>query len=427
MQKKTKKSIIRAAASVMLAALFLQSGGTLSFGAVAEAEKAKKNAAAQRKQQLEAERKKTQATIDRLNGLKSDVTQYIRELDKSLEEIGDEIDRLNGEIGGKEEEIRVTGEELAEAEAVADDQYADMKLRIKYMYEKGDTGFLDLLLNAKNLTDFFNHAEYVEKISEYDRTQLLSYEAACEEVREKKEVMETEMAELEDLKSAQVAKQESEKVLLASKQEELAGYNLKIDAAEDEVSAYNERIAAEQKEIEALEAEIRRQEEIERKRREEEERKRKEEEARKAAAASGGSTATANLGSLRLTWPCPGSGRITSSFGKRNSPTKGASTMHNGIDIGAPSGTAIVAAASGEVVTASYSSSAGNYIMISHGGGVYTLYMHCSKLNVSEGQQVKAGQTIGKVGSTGVSTGPHLHFGIRANGGYVNPSKYVSP
>ena len=426
MRNKTKKTLLRTAGSVLLIALFLRCGGTPSFGAVAEAEKAKKNAAAQRKQQLEDERKKTQATIDRLNGLKSDVTQYIRELDKSLEEIGDEIDRLDGEIGVKEEEIRVTGEELAAAEAVADDQYADMKLRIKYMYEKGDTGFLDLLLNAKNLTDFFNHAEYVEKISEYDRTQLLSYEAACEDVRDKKAVMETEMAELEDLKSAQVAKQESEKVLLASKQSELAGYNLKIDAAEDEISAYNERIAAEQKEIEALEAEIRRQEEIERKRREEEERKRKEEEARKAAAASGSKPA-ASLGSLRLVWPCPASGRITSGFGKRSSPTKGASTMHNGIDIGAASGSAIVAAASGEVVTASYSSSAGNYIMISHGGGIYTLYMHCSKLNVSEGQQVKAGQTIGKVGSTGVSTGPHLHFGIRANGGYVNPSKYVSP
>ena len=97
------------------------------------------------------------------------------------------------------------------------------------------------------------------------------------------------------------------------------------------------------------------------------------------------------------------------------------------IDIGASSGSAIVAAAAGTVVVSTYSYSAGNYIMLNHGGGVYTVYMHCSQLLVSEGQQVSQGQTIAKVGSTGYSTGPHLHFGIRHGGRYVNPQTYVSP
>ena len=97
------------------------------------------------------------------------------------------------------------------------------------------------------------------------------------------------------------------------------------------------------------------------------------------------------------------------------------------MDIGASTGSGIVAAAAGTVVIATYSYSAGNYIMINHGGGVYTVYMHCSQLLASEGQDVIQGQTIAKVGSTGYSTGPHLHFGIRANGQYVNPSNYVSP
>ncbi len=121
------------------------------------------------------------------------------------------------------------------------------------------------------------------------------------------------------------------------------------------------------------------------------------------------------------------SGRITSGFGGRTSPTEGASSNHQGIDIGASSGSDIIAAADGTVTISTYSYSAGNYVMINHGGGVSTVYMHCSKLLVSAGETVKKGQVIAKVGSTGYSTGPHLHFGVRLNGSYVNPSKYVSP
>ena len=154
-----------------------------------------------------------------------------------------------------------------------------------------------------------------------------------------------------------------------------------------------------------------------------------EEEKKKAAAANKAAQTykTVSLGDISFTWPCPASGRITSGFGSRKSPTKGASSNHQGIDISAPTGTSIVAAAAGEVVIATYSSSAGNYVMISHGGGVYTVYMHASSLLVSQGQSVKKGQTIAKVGSTGYSTGSHLHFGVRVNGSYVNPTKYVSP
>lgn len=131
--------------------------------------------------------------------------------------------------------------------------------------------------------------------------------------------------------------------------------------------------------------------------------------------------------SVSFRWPLGVAGKITSNFGNRESPTAGASTYHKGIDISAPAGTTIYAAAAGKVVTAQYSSSAGNYIMIYHGNSTYTVYMHCSSLSVSVGQSVEQGQAIGAVGSTGYSTGAHLHFGISINGSYVNPLSYVSP
>lgn len=155
--------------------------------------------------------------------------------------------------------------------------------------------------------------------------------------------------------------------------------------------------------------------------------KRKEEEEKAAAQAAGQKYNTVKIGDINFIWPCPASSRITSNFGDRESPTEGASSSHQGVDIGASAGSSILAAASGTVTISTYSYSAGNYIMVNHGGGVSTVYMHCSELLVSAGQQVTQGQVIGKVGSTGYSTGPHLHFGIRVNGSYVNPINYVSP
>ena len=155
--------------------------------------------------------------------------------------------------------------------------------------------------------------------------------------------------------------------------------------------------------------------------------KRREEEARKKAEAAGKTYTVSNLGNISFKWPCPSSSRITSNFGDRESPTEGASSNHKGIDISASTGADIIAAADGEVVISTYSYSAGNYIMIDHGGGVSTVYMHSSKLLVGVGEKVTKGQVIAKVGSTGYSTGPHLHFGIRSGGTYVNPRSYVSP
>ena len=367
--------------------------------------------AKKKKNALEEEMKRAEATVRTLEGLKGDAVAYVKKLDASLEAITDELAQLDRDISAKEEQISATRLELQAAEETEASQYESMKLRIKYMYEKGDSSYVDLLMESRSLSELLNKAEYIGKISEYDREKLDEYVATKVQIAETERILEQEHEELLDLQEQTEAKHASVEELLAAKQSELKNVEAQLAEAEQAVSDYEEDLRKQENSIKAIEAEM----------------KRKEEEAKKKAEASGQTYQTRNIGDISFTWPCPASSRITSNFGARSSPTEGASSNHKGIDIGAPTGTNIVAAASGTVVVSTYSYSAGNYIMINHGGGVYTVYMHASKLLASVGDTVEKGEVIAKVGSTGYSTGPHLHFGIRVNGTYVNPRQYVSP
>ncbi len=352
---------------------------------------------------LEEEKQKVENTLEELEGLKSDAAAYVTELDASLTQLEQELDDLAGQISGKEQEIA--------AKAAEEEQYQAMKLRIRYMYERGETSFLDLLFESESISELLNRAEYISQISSYDREKLTEYVQEKEDIAVREAALETERQELLALQESTEARQESMETLLAEKQAQLADYDSQIAGAQDQISAYEADIQAQEEKIRAIEAEM----------------KRREEEARKQAEEAGKTYTPVSLGNISFIWPCPSSSRITSQFGGRSSPTEGASTNHKGVDIGASSGSDILAAASGTVTISTYSVSAGNYIMIDHGGGISTVYMHCSSLLVSAGEKVTQGQVIAKVGSTGYSTGPHLHFGIRADGAYVNPLQYVSP
>ena len=375
------------------------------------ATKSNLESAKKKKTAIEQEKKRAEATLKNLQALKGDAVRYVAELDVTLEALGEELSKLTGDIEEKEEQIEKAKLDLADAEALKADQYEAMKLRIKYMYEKGDSSYVDLLMEAKSLSELLNKAEYIGKISEYDREKLDEYEATKHRIAETELLLEAEHAELLDLQEQTEAKHASVEQLMVAKQAEIKSVESKIADAKEEVSDYAKDLKAQENSIKAIEAEIKRQEEA----------------AKKKAEASGQTYKTKSIGDIKFIWPCPASGRITSKFGARTSPTKGASSDHKGIDVGAATGSNIVAAAAGEVVVSTYSYSAGNYVMINHGGGVYTVYMHASKLLCKVGETVKQGQVIAKVGSTGYSTGPHLHFGIRVNGTYVNPSQYVSP
>lgn len=375
------------------------------------ADKTELNEAQDRKTELEEELEKTEDTLKNLETLKGNTAAYVRELDESLSAVSNELEALNGSIAEKEGQIETTKGELEQAKETEKKQYESMKLRIKYMYERGDTSYVELFMESESLSELLNKAEYISKISEYDRQMLDQYAATKDEIAADEARLETEHAELLDLKEQTEIKQASVEQLLSAKQAELRSYESQIAEAENQLSEYEKDLEAQEAAIRQIEEEIKRQEE----------------EARRKAEAAGQSYVTKDIGDIHFIWPCPASSRITSGFGGRSSPTEGASSNHQGIDIGAPTGSDILAAAEGDVVVSTYSSSAGNYVMINHGGGVYTVYMHASKLLVSVGEHVSQGQVIAKVGSTGYSTGPHLHFGVRLNGTYVDPRSYVSP
>ena len=330
---------------------------------------------------------------------KSDLNNYIRELDGQLTDIQQKIDLLTEQIAEKEQQITTTTAELQEAEAIQQAQYEAMKKRIKFMYERGDMLYLELLLQSGNFSDMLNKAEYIEKLSGYDRMKLNEYISTTELIRLTKEALEEEKATLDETKEVRQEEEANLESLISTKNKELTTVQSDISNKEAAIAEYEAEIKAENAAIAALEKEVA---------------------ADKAALYS-----KYKYDGGMFTWPCPGYSRISDDYGNRVHPTLGITKMHNGIDLAAPSGSAVLAAYNGTVVAADYNSTMGNYIMINHGNGLYTIYMHCSALYVSKGTDVTAGTKIGAVGSTGRSTGPHLHFGVRLNGAYVSPWNYL--
>ncbi|WOO35102.1 peptidoglycan DD-metalloendopeptidase family protein [Anaerocolumna sp. AGMB13020] len=423
---------------VVLLVLIFATQNILSYAG--EIDKAKQNKTA-----LERKKEETESKIKELEKEKDDILKYIEKLDLELNDLTEEVDKLNKKIKTAESDLKIIEEDLVKAKEKEKDQYSVMKSRIKYMYENGDTGILEILLQSEDFSDMLNQMEYKEKITEYDNGLLEGYKKLKEEVTKKEAEQKVVLEDLNTLKDELTFEQGTIERLLKDKNAEVVKYQKSINQSEALSAEYTQKIADQEAAIEQLlEAERKRIEEAERRRKEEEERKRKEEEERRkqeeaknqnssdadnnstdnnSSSGDGDSSQTTVNG---FKWPVPSSSRITSGFGYRDQPTEGASTYHKGIDIGAPTGTTIVAAAGGSVVTASYSVSGGNYIMIYHGNSTYTIYMHCSKLLVSVGDEVSQGQSIALVGSTGISTGPHLHFAVTVNGEYKNPLNYVS-
>lgn len=386
--------------------------------------------AQQEKKTLENDLQKAKELIDSLKGSKEDIQSEVEKLDKQLNEISGKVKELESQLSKKRQEIANTESALNKAKEQEKKQYRNMKKRIQFMYENGQTSYVEMLLSADSFTDFLNAVEYITQISQYDRKMLKEYQNMQVTIADTQKTLETDYASLQSLQAKVQEEKQAVAALESAKKGELNDVADDLTDAQSVAKAYEAEIQAQNEVIAQMQAAQKRAAEQQAA----QQQAQAAEENQGATDAAGENQNTAqnttpsgngqSTGSMM--WPCPSSKRVTSDYGPRTSPTNGASSNHKGIDIGAAYGADIVAADGGTVLVATYSSSGGNYVIIDHGGGLCTVYMHASSLTVSAGQTVSKGQVIAKVGSTGISTGNHLHFGVTLNGVYVSPWGYVS-
>lgn len=390
-----KKRLIRIAGGAILG--FFMMAITVPTMATNSIDEAK-----QEKEKMEAQLKDTETALKNLEALKSNTEAYIKRMDNYISALTDNIYNLEQNVEEKRKAIETKEQEISIIEQDINSQYESMKLRIRYMYENGEISYLSMFFEAEDMSDFLNRAEYLTQITEYDREMLVKLQNNKANLDVAKANLNAELADLNELLAEAEEERGAVEILVSAKEAELS-------YTDNDIISKEEAIRRQQEDIEAQEKIIKELEEIERKRQE----------------AANATTPVYDGG--KLMWPLPGRSYISSYFGTRSDPFTGIAAYHSGIDIPAPTGTPISAAYSGEVAWSYFSDSAGNWIGIDHGNGLYTVYMHMSKLIAKTGDIVTKGDVIGLVGSTGRSTGPHLHFSVRLNGAYVDPLGYVAP
>lgn len=330
---------------------------------------------------------------------KEDVLQKIKEYENKITNLQNQIYDLDDKIDNKKEEINITEKELEEAIAAFDEEKDLYAKRLKALYMEGSLGYLDVLFAAESFSDFLSKYEIFNKIIDYDKNLLKEMKEKQENIKIKKKQLESQKKQLLAMQQEQINK----KYEVAKATEEQKGYYEKLEEDQDKLE---KMLDEELRESKALEAQIRELQE-------------------KLAKKNGGSGtySGSKTGILKVSdigyMP-----RVTSPFGNRFHPILKKWKMHTGMDIAIPTGTPIYAMSDGEVIISSYLNGYGYTVVIDHGGGVTSLYAHCSKLLVREGQKVDKGDMIAKSGNTGNSTGPHLHFEVRINGTPVNPEPY---
>ncbi len=326
----------------------------------------------------------------------NELVAQINSLNSQIDAIQGDIEKIGQNIETKKSEISAAQVKLQETEERMNKQNDDLNQRLRVMYMNGGTGMLEILLGSASISEFLSNVDMVQRIYDNDMEILKQIKDQYAEIDAQKQTLETLKAQLEQEQQQQKAKQselESQMNSVSELQKKVAADNDALEAQIDELNA----------EANALTAELKKQQ----------------------ASNKISSSTTSTYGGGIMAWPVPGYSRISSSYGYRIHPILKTKKFHSGIDIPAPKGVSIVAANAGTVIFSGTKSGYGKCIMIDHGGGIVTLYGHCSSLVASNGQKVTRGQTIAKVGSTGQSTGNHCHFEVRVNGSTVSPNSYL--
>lgn len=334
------------------------------------------------------------ANID-LNDVQAELSENLQQIEKLDEKIAIAEKKLQ-EQESKITELKVSIEEVEkELEIVTekkDKQKEIFEKRVVALYEAGETQYLDLILKSRSLSDFLSSYYVISELAEADRTLLDELKDKKKTINLSKQKLENERKEL----SIIVENQTRESRTLQNTKKIRENFVAKLSTQEQELQSKIDQINSEYDAINKQILEL---------------------------AQSG--IQTTYIGG-QLAWPVPGYTRITSPYGTRLHPILGRYKLHTGVDISAPLGANFIAVNDGIVVKAEYNGNYGNMVMINHGGGISTLYAHGSEILVKAGEQVTRGEPVLKIGSTGLSTGPHAHFEVRINGSTVDPLPYIT-
>jgi murein DD-endopeptidase MepM/ murein hydrolase activator NlpD len=390
-----KKTILILLVAVTFSAIFLVYPSDVRANSDLNRINNELNALKQKKAEAQRKARETQRQLRNIQNRRQDTAKDIKSLLKQIED-------SKYRLGSLQKQIKVMNSDLEEAITRLEktsirvyERDQQLKSRLRFMYTNGSVSYLEVLFNATDFSDFLDRYAQLSAILEQDKELLATSKREREAVIEQKKDIEKQLASLGNKYLAVEDLQES-LVVQEQQKEEMIKDLVSKEARLEEISEEQEQAVVE---LARKESELLRQKN------------------KYDFKYQGG----------KMAWPVPSVHRITSYFGLRRDPFTGRSKMHKGIDIGAPSGTTIVAAEQGVVVVASWTNGYGNTVIIDHGKNTQTWYAHIRNggIKVSKGQQVDKGQKIAEVGTTGQSTGNHLHFEVRIGGNAVNPLSYV--
>ena len=342
---------------------------------------------------MDNQREELQEQIEAIQSDKSRALERKSLLEQQISATQAEINNIQAQIEKYTQLILEKEEELAQAEAEEAELYDQFCQRVRYMEEEGEVSYWSILFSSSDFSDLLDNFMMVEEFIDYDNRMMEEILALQEQIQSDKAELETAQTEQE------TARTEQEKA-----KADLQAQEAEVDSLIEEISGQEDLLEQQEAQLkaaaDAMDDEIRRLEQ------------------EMAAQISG------VVSESGFQWPLPGYTTLSSLFGSRIHPITGKRHNHTGIDIPAPKNTKILASKSGVVATSTYNSSYGNYVVVSHSDGTSTLYAHMNKRNATVGQTVSQGQVMGYVGTTGSSTGNHLHFEIRVNGSRMDPVNY---